>query len=138
MQALAVISAGMWLVGGAVQAAMPPQLRPMGEAVTFRPFEVTVTGIEAARNSQTVRLTVAYRVRNTSDQPAPLDRAPGLMICDPQGRLYPPVPEAASGTIVSPGAEAELKTRFALPARFDQAIWLVAVGGADGPRIRLY
>jgi hypothetical protein len=134
MRSLVTILAGAGLIGGPVQAAMPPALRAMSEVTTFRPFEVTVTRVDVDRQADKVGLTLAYTVRNTSDQPA---AGLELMICDPEGRSYPSAPSAAPETALAPGAQAERKMRFVLPAQFDQAHWLIAVGRADGPRIRL-
>jgi hypothetical protein len=135
MRGFAATLTGLSLVGGAGQAAMPPAVRPLAEAVTFRPFELTVAEVRADRHAGTVELTVAYTVKNISDRPA---TAPALLICDPQGRLYPSAAGAAPlAAALAPGARADLKTRFTLPAAFDQALWLLAVGGANGPRIML-
>jgi hypothetical protein len=127
-----MVLAGAGLIGGVAQGAMPPVLRPMGQAVTFRPFEITVTGADVDHTPEGARLTISYRAANRSEQPSP---PPLMIVCDPKDQVYPA--EHPVEAPIPANSEATFKTTFLLPARVDLAGWTVAVGNANGPRIAL-
>lgn len=133
---------------------MPPAIYSLGEPAAAGEFEVTVTAVShrpaaagCDARSPCVQVTVNCTVRNVSHGPVLVSSLPAFSLIDPTGHGISPVGDqpgwsngaASAGALrLKPGDSVRRALSFQVAAdAFEDAKWVLRVGGPLAPRIML-